>query len=311
MIAAALPAVVPRHHTPVHHNPTALRTVFTGATMRATAVHPPAHHPPHTPRMRAIVVWPRHRPYIGWRGDLAPLLPLSSNWWQGQAQDCSEWRHAISNMIFMKMTKLGHSCLFIEEGAARILIDPGIWSEGHTELENLDAILITHKHTDHSDPESLKKILAKNPTIPIYSNDHVHEELAPHGIVVQHFVGGDTMEVKGVRVEGFGQDHAAIYPTYPRTDNTCFLVGDRLYHPGDSLHIPNKPVEILALPIAAPWMHLAEAIDFAKKLKPKKAFAIHDGFFKYVSWLQKHPVNLLMPEGIEWMVLENGKCYEF
>mgnify|MGYP001592735823 CR=1 FL=1 len=221
-------------------------------------------------------------------------------------------RNIISfNQCFMHITKLGHSCLLVEEGEARILIDPGTWSQGHTELENLDAIFITHKHQDHADPESIKKIIARNPAVPIYSNDHVQEELKPHGLAVRHFIGGDATEIKGLKVEGFGQDHATIYPTYPRTDNTCFLIGGRLYHPGDALYAPDKPVEILALPIAAPWMRLSEAIDFAKQIKPKRAFSIHDGFFKYVDWVQKHPKNLLAPEGIEWMVLENGKQYQF
>lgn len=210
----------------------------------------------------------------------------------------------------MHITKLGHSCLLIEEGRARIMIDPGVWSEGHTKIEGLDAIFITHKHPDHVDPESLKKILTKNPGVPVYSNDHVIEELRPHKITVERFVDGNRHNIQGLLVEAYGKDHAVIYHTYPRTDNTSYLIGGRLYHPGDSLFVPDVVVDVLALPLVAPWMRMSEAIDFAKMIKPRLAFGIHDGMLKYVDWLQKHPKNLLEPEGIEWKILETGQTYE-
>lgn len=211
----------------------------------------------------------------------------------------------------MRITKFSHSCLLVEENGARIMIDPGTWSEGHTEVENLDAIFITHKHQDHADPESIKKILAKNPGVPIYSNDQVIEELRPHEISVEKFVEGDSQNIKGLSVEAYGKDHAVIYPTLPRTDNTCLLVGGRLYHPGDSFHQPAQPVEILALPVCAPWMRLAEAIDFAKTVKPKIAFPIHDGMLKHTGPFHKLPEMNLAPAGIEWRVLENGQGMNF
>lgn len=217
----------------------------------------------------------------------------------------------------MRITKFGHSCLLIEDsprgeagGGARIMIDPGMWSEGHTEVQNLDAIFITHKHQDHADPESIKKILGQNPGVPIYSNEQVIEELAPHGIMAEKFVDGDRKNIKGLLIEAQGKDHAVIYPTLPRTDNTCFLIGGRLYHSGDSLYVPGKPVEILALPVIAPWMRLSEAIDFAKALKPKIAFPIHDGMLKHVGLFHTLHQKNLEPAGIEWRVLESGRTYE-
>jgi L-ascorbate metabolism protein UlaG (beta-lactamase superfamily) len=211
----------------------------------------------------------------------------------------------------MKITKFGHSCLLVEEGEARIMIDPGNWNKGHTEVKDLDAIFITHKHGDHAKPEDIKMILSKNNGVKIYSNDHVLEEMAKHDIKVERFVGGETKEIKGVSVEAHGQDHAVIYPSYPRTDNTCYLVGGRLYHPGDSLHNPGKPAEILALPIIAPWMKVSEAIDFGKEIKPKFAFGIHDGMLRESAWLGKHPKLNLEPMGVEWKDLETGVAMVF
>lgn len=38
----------------------------------------------------------------------------------------------------MRLTKFGHSCLLVEEGGARVLLDPGSFSEGFEELDGLD-----------------------------------------------------------------------------------------------------------------------------------------------------------------------------
>lgn len=211
----------------------------------------------------------------------------------------------------MNITKLGHSCLLVEENGAKIMIDPGAWSIGHTEVENLDAIFITHKHQDHADPESIKKILEKNPSTPIYSNDHVIEELGNFGIKVERFIHGEKKDVKGVSVEAYGEDHATIYPTFPRTDNTCYLVVGRLFHTGDSFYDPGIDIEILALPVVAPWVAIAECIDYAKKVKPKVSFPIHDGMLKHIGPFHKLPEMMLEPEGINWTVLENGVTKEF
>jgi len=41
----------------------------------------------------------------------------------------------------MRITHLGHSCLLVEGGGVRILVDPGNFSSGFEELRGLDAVL--------------------------------------------------------------------------------------------------------------------------------------------------------------------------
>ena len=60
----------------------------------------------------------------------------------------------------MQITHLGHAAVLVETGAARILIDPGNFSDAWHGLTDLDAILVTHKHPDHLDPEHLPALLA-------------------------------------------------------------------------------------------------------------------------------------------------------
>ena len=73
----------------------------------------------------------------------------------------------------MKITKFPQSCLLIETKGKRILIDPGIlkYKEEYFDIwNNVDIILITHKHPDHCNVEVLKKL---NKNITIYSTREV------------------------------------------------------------------------------------------------------------------------------------------
>lgn len=211
----------------------------------------------------------------------------------------------------MRITKYGHSCLLVEKGEARILLDPGVWSEGHTEVQDIDAIFITHEHSDHTHPESLQKILENNPDVTIYTNEGAGAVLEKEGIGYETVQHGDSIQVRGVAVEVFGKDHAVIYLSVPIVRNTGYLIAGRLFHPGDALRVPEKAVEILALPVVAPWMRLAECVDYAKEVKPKVCFPIHDGMLKHVGPFHLLPAKLLEPAGIEVKILETGVALGF
>ena len=213
----------------------------------------------------------------------------------------------------MRITKLGHSCLLIEENNARILTDPGLFSSGHENLINIDAILITHEHPDHCDPESLFTILSKNPSAIVYTNSGVAEILKKAGIPYRLLEHNQSTIVKDVNIEGFGENHAIIYPSIPVAKNTGYLIGNRIFTPGDSYTIPGKQIEILALPVWAPWLKISEAIDYAKQVKPKVAFPIHDSVLNTAGSTVSHkwPGQVLPEAGIEWIIIENGESKEF
>lgn len=112
-------------------------------------------------------------------------------------------------------------------------------------------------------------------------------------------------------VEGFGKDHAVIYHTFPHFDNTGLLIGEKLFHPGDAVDvIPPQSIDILALPVVAPWLRLEMTLDWAEKIKPKKCFPIHDGFLKIGGPFHALPKNILEAKGIEMVVLEHGKTLD-
>src|SRR4051812_16605729 len=68
----------------------------------------------------------------------------------------------------MRIAHLGHSAVLVETEAARILLDPGNLGDGWRSLTDLDAILVTHQHPDHLDPEHLPALLAANPSAKVW-----------------------------------------------------------------------------------------------------------------------------------------------
>lgn len=210
----------------------------------------------------------------------------------------------------MKITKFGHSCLLVEEGDARILFDPGNYSTVPA-LEKLDAIFITHSHQDHVDVSTLKKLIVLNPRARIFSNEEACVALAKENITVDRLEDKEQAVVQNVVIEGAGGWHAENHTCLAPLKNIGYFIGDRFFYPGDALTIPDRPVEILAYPAVAPWIKIAESLEYLKAVKPEAAFPVHDGFLKFGGPYYAHPERHAKEWGIRWVVLEEGKPQEF
>ena len=160
-----------------------------------------------------------------------------------------------------------------------MLFDPGIFSHGFEGITDLSAILITHQHPDHADPQRLPALVEANPDAALYADPQTAAILGGEWKAVQV---GDEFDVDGVTIRGAGGRHAVIHPEITVIDNISYLVGDeehpaRLMHPGDALFVPEEPVEVLATPAAAPWMKISEAVDYLRAVAPAHAVPIHQG----------------------------------
>jgi L-ascorbate metabolism protein UlaG (beta-lactamase superfamily) len=213
----------------------------------------------------------------------------------------------------MKITKFGHCCLLLEIDGVKLLTDPGTMSTGEGAVTGLDAIVITHEHADHFHIDSVKAILANNPTAVVVTNAAVGALLAKENIAFTKVEDGESTEVKGIAIVGSGRTHAEIYGPIS-VENTGFLIGGKFFFPGDNFHNPGVAVDVLALPMAGPWMKLSEAIDYAKAVKPRVAFPVHDGIynpaFANMFNARMGPM-LLNPAGIEFVALSAGETKEF
>ncbi len=185
----------------------------------------------------------------------------------------------------MELTHFGHSCLLASfPGAdggqtATILFDPGNFSHGFEGITGLTAILVTHQHPDHADPERLPALVEANPGAALYADPATAAQL---GGAWQAVHAGDQFSIAGLTVRGMGGRHAVIHPEIPVIDNISYVVGDdehpaRLMHPGDALLVPDEEVHVLATPAAAPWMKISEAVDYLRAVAPTHAVPIHQG----------------------------------
>lgn len=181
----------------------------------------------------------------------------------------------------MKVSKFGHSCVLIEDMGARVMFDPGSYSELPDQAPNVDAVLITHRHFDHLNIDNLSLLMQANPHAKVVCNSEVASELVELKFPTQIVEQGQDLEINNLIIEAFGKDHAVIHPSLPVVMNTGYLVNKKIWHPGDSLLTLPKPVEILLLPVVAPWSKISETLDFVAASNPKVVIPIHDGFLKF------------------------------
>jgi L-ascorbate metabolism protein UlaG (beta-lactamase superfamily) len=175
----------------------------------------------------------------------------------------------------MRITKFGHACVRIERDGATLVVDPGMFTEPEA-VDGAGAVLVTHEHPDHLDVDRLRRT-----DVPVFTGDgaaRALQELAPDVAErVQVVREGDVVDAAGLRVSVHGQQHAVIHEDIPRIVNTGFCVEDEVFHPGDSFTAPPHAMPVLLVPVHAPWMRLAEAVDFARAHANSSALAVHDG----------------------------------
>lgn len=174
----------------------------------------------------------------------------------------------------MRLTKYTHACVRLQDGDRGLVIDPGVWSEGAA-LEGVSHVLITHEHADHVDADKLAAAQVANPDLTVYAHADVAAQLDKLGDAVVTVASGDEFDAGGFQVRVVGGAHAEIYEGLPGCANVGFVV-DGVYHPGDSLFVPDVPVTTLLVPTSAPWLKLAEGIDFMRAIGPARAHSIHD-----------------------------------
>ncbi|MEU2336131.1 MBL fold metallo-hydrolase [Streptomyces sp. NPDC006654] len=177
----------------------------------------------------------------------------------------------------MKLTKKSHSCVRLEKDGRTLVLDPGGFSEPDAAV-GADAILVTHEHPDHFDEGRLRAALEADPGTEVWTLKSVADQLAAAFPGRVHTVGhGDAFTAAGFDVQVHGELHAVIHPDIPRITNVGYLIDDgRLFHPGDALTVPDRPVETLMLPVMAPWSKISEVIDYVREVKPQRAYDIHD-----------------------------------
>ena len=175
----------------------------------------------------------------------------------------------------MKVTKLEHSCLVIASTDKTLIVDPGSFTTPLVDTSDVVAIVITHEHADHWTAEQLTLILDRNPDARIFGPAGVAAAAADFDITVVK--DGDAHEIGPFSLRVFGEKHAVIHHTIPVVDNVGVLINNELYYGGDSFTIP-QGVEVgtLAVPAGAPWLKIAEVMDYVDAIRPRRSFPTHE-----------------------------------
>lgn len=177
----------------------------------------------------------------------------------------------------MRIIHFGHSCVLLETGSARLLLDPGTFATGFETARELDGILVTHQHPDHLDPARLAAVVAANPGVALVVDEGSAAVTRDLGLVATVLRPGEQARVGGASVLVAGGRHAIVHEDIPGITNNGYVIDDgAFYHPGDSLAVPERPVDVLAIPAAAPWLKSSEAIAFLRRVRPRIAVPIHD-----------------------------------
>ncbi len=179
----------------------------------------------------------------------------------------------------MRVTKYPQSCLVLEKDGRRILIDPGSFMAakfGASEVPDIEAIFLTHRHPDHADPVFIKEVMAKK-EVPVYGNQDTRGLLGE--VISQVINPGDQCEAAGFKVQVYDMPHCALPDGSAGPPNNGYVFDSSFLHAGDGVSVQELTVENAAIAITGPDLSLRDAADLIKAIEAKKVIPIHYSIF--------------------------------
>jgi L-ascorbate metabolism protein UlaG (beta-lactamase superfamily) len=185
----------------------------------------------------------------------------------------------------MKVTWLGHAGIRVEQDGYTLVVDPGVFCDEAAlgaALAAADGLLITHEHADHLAEDAVGAALERKPQLEVWTNRSLAEQFAGRPGTVHTVGDGDAFTAGPFDVQAYGEWHAEIHRDIPLVLNTGFLIGGRIFHPGDALTNPDVAVDLLLTPLHAPWNKISEVIDYIRDVKPARVSPIHDSLLSSI-----------------------------
>lgn len=181
----------------------------------------------------------------------------------------------------MKITKFPQSCLLVETKGRKILIDPGTlkYKDEYFEIwNNVDIILITHKHSDHCNTEVLEKI---GDRIKIYSTSEVKE--AKKSLNINVVKENDVIQLDNIKIEVVHAIHGyqPLLKGNEVKENVGYIIDDgenRLYATSDTICFNNDyKADILCAPVTGYGLTMSafETALYSKEVGATLTIPIH------------------------------------
>lgn len=205
----------------------------------------------------------------------------------------------------MKIIKYPQSCIVVETNGVKILVDPSsvkFEERFIEEWKTVDAILITHRHSDHINADVLSKL-----DIPIYSTKEVSDYTS--NLKINLIKNGDILQFNNVEIEVVNAIHGYVMAAGEILENVGFIIDDktnRLYITSDTIRFKhNYKADILYANITAfdASMNLWGATQTFKEVGAKVLIVAHQdaGRMMYTKeqiceYLTEQNINFVMPE---------------
>ena len=185
----------------------------------------------------------------------------------------------------MKITKYNQSCLLIETNNKRILIDPGKINYDESllnEWKDINYILVTHRHSDHCNPEAINTII-KRDKAKLYTTKEVVDNI---GLINPTIVKqGDIINLGNIKIEVTKAIHGFLVAMKTNGgeifENVGYIIDDgnkRLYTTSDTICFNcDYKCDILCMPFNGNGvtMGIVEGTLFAKDLNPELLIPVH------------------------------------
>lgn len=183
-----------------------------------------------------------------------------------------------ANVGAMQITHLGHACVLIESDGTRLLIDPGTYSHGFEDLTGLAAIAATHQHADHVDPDRLGPLHDANPKAHLLLESEAAAAYDDRSVTA--VTPGQHLQVGTIAITTVGGRHTTNHDRVPTVGNVGYVLdaaGTTFFHPGDSYDETPSGIDVLGLPLNAPWCRMSETLAFLHAVAPRVVIPIHTG----------------------------------
>lgn len=183
------------------------------------------------------------------------------------------------------LTPFEHASLMLTLGGRKILVDPVGGADRYASAGSPAAVLVTHEHPDHFDPDTLAAIVTEG--VQLVVNPAVAEKL-PEALRSRATVmkNGDRGEVAGIPIEAvpaynITSERLQYHPK--GRDNGYVLASPdhgRIYIAGDTEATPEfraqKDIALAFVPMNLPYtMEVEQAVDGVAEMAPKMVIPYH------------------------------------
>jgi L-ascorbate metabolism protein UlaG (beta-lactamase superfamily) len=226
----------------------------------------------------------------------------------------------------MKVTYYGHSALLVESAGGKVIIDPflsGNPNSGIAPAEiKVDAVLLTHGHSDHFG-DAIE--IAKSNNCPIFAVYELADYCMGKGAQVKHMNIGGAHTYEGITVKYTPAFHSSSIQegdTWIYAGQAAGILltidGKTLFHAGDTalfgdlrLIGERNAIDVAALPIGDMLtMGPDDALLAARWLRADKVIPLHYNTFPAIAQDGGEFCDKLRSEGIEGFPLLPGESIE-